>query len=279
MGQVGDRKGDVKISPLHRHSPRDDSLVGLRGLSRYLLRRRGSRRNTREEGFDLGEDLLGLEVTDPDEDQVRTDVPPPVKIEEMLPRDAANRFPVARDRPPVGVDQEGFSEQVLTHHLRRVVLGTGNLLHDYFLLAGQFRLVEGRVGRGIGQDIQADLHTLGRHVDVEDRFVKTGVGVNVPTRGLHLLGDLSDGTPPGPFEDHVFDQVTDSRLAVGLVGAPDVCPEIPGNDRGGVALEKNHPESVGQCGFERFVHGRSYPKAKSIASSRALIFEGAREPM
>ena len=98
---------------------------------------------------------------------------------------------------------------------------------------------------GVGQD----LHRLGgpvsRHVDPINGPIKTGVGIDVAALFLHLPGNFPAAALVRAFEEHVFENVGQSRSQpFALVNTAGAAPGLHTGHRCAVIFFHNESETI-----------------------------------
>ena len=142
---------------------------------------------------------------------------------------------------------EGGRKKLLAEPVIRVVLPHVDLAQDDVALANH--LVGGQRGvqHGISEHIDGDASMLGRDVDVIHRAVEGRVGVEVAAVRLDGQGDFATRAPLGALEQHVFEEMGETRPEQGiLVNAAGFHPNLHGSDGGRSIALKQGSEPVGQ---------------------------------
>ena len=127
----------------------------------------------------------GLDVAGHDHHEVVRHVARLVVGDELLARDGRENVFVTNNRILVGMLAESRVEQRLAQTVVRIVVAHGDLAQDHVLLAGHFFDGQRRVQHRVGQHIERDIHMRRGQVDVVNRAVKRGVGVDVAAMRLH----------------------------------------------------------------------------------------------
>ncbi len=85
----------------------------------------------------------------------------------------------------------------------------------------------------------------GGEVDVEDRTIEAGVGVEIATEIVNGFGDVAGLAGGGSLEDHVFDVMREARAKeLAFVDGAGADPDLDGDDRGGVVFLDEGGEAV-----------------------------------
>ena len=130
----------------------------------------------------------------------------------------------------------------------RIVMAHIHLAADDIHLLAQ--LIGGQCGvhHDVAKNVDGDLRARVRHVDVIDRAVEGCVGVHVTAFILHLFVDDARRAIRGALEEHVFEDVRQSRAEpFAFVDAARRAPRLRGDDWRVVILAHDD----GQAVFER----------------------------
>ena len=148
---------------------------------------------------------------------------------ELLAAETEDALPRTEDRAPQGmVGPERLGEE-LHHEVVGGVLHHLDLLEDDLLLLGHLDGIEERVHYDVAEDLDGQGKVLVEDLQVEGGVLLGGEGVHVAADGVHLGRDVLGRAGAGPLEDHVLDEVADSRLRGGLVAAPPLQPDADGH--------------------------------------------------
>jgi len=115
-------------------------------------------------------------------------------------------------------------------------------------LAFGFQLFRGELGPEdhILDDVESEPPTIGRQVHLEDGFVEAGGGVELAAGAFHVRGHLAGRTPLGGLEDHMLEQMAESRLLRGLIPRSGMDEEPDGHQGKAVVLHRHHGEAIGK---------------------------------
>jgi hypothetical protein len=141
----------------------------------------------------------------------------------------------------------GCREQLLRELSRGRIEAALDLLADDLDLPLELLPIEGGLGDGVREDVEALGGELARDDDVVDGLIEARPGVDLAARGLDGAGDLARAAPRRSLEQHVLVQMREARLVGKLVGAADPHPDLERGHGGGVVLLDEDGEAVLQA--------------------------------
>ena len=102
---------------------------------------------------------------------------------------------------------------------------------------------------------QCQCQLIARHRLEVVRAIQPRRSIQRAAGALHQLEMLVRLDVGRALEEHVFEQVRESRAAFALVGTADVIPEVHRHQRGDVIFGIGDAQPVGQClGLDRYLH-------------------------
>ena len=96
---------------------------------------------------------------------------------------------------------------MVEHDVVGRVVRLTDFLQDDAPLALQFLGFEGRVGQDVADDVEPQRGVFLQHLDVIGGLLTRGVGVDMATDSLHLLGDRRGAAGGRTLERHVFKEM------------------------------------------------------------------------
>ena len=120
------------------------------------------------------------------------------------------------------------------------------LLADYLPLHLDLMRIEPHAVHPVGLDRQGELPAVRRKREPVVRAILARLGVGLPAREQDQPVDLPLGKALGPFEEHVLDEVGQTREPRRLVERPHRIIQVADDDRGASPRQHQDLEAVGQ---------------------------------
>ncbi len=132
--------------------------------------------------------------------------------------------------------------------VRPVVVARTLLVLDHVTLVVEVVLAEcvEQAAHPVRLEPQRQVELMGRHGLEVVRPIQPGRAVHGPARGLDERDVLRLLQVGGALEHDVLEQVSEPGLALDLVLAPDVVPDVDRHDRCEMVLRDDHAQAVGQ---------------------------------
>ena len=143
-------------------------------------------------------------------------------------RHARDRLRRTQHRPADRLIGKGRRLEMIEDDVVGRVVGLADFLQHDRPFAHQFGLVEGRVLQKIADNIDRQRDVLFQDARVIGGIFAGRIGIHLAADRLDLLGDRLCRPPRRSFEQHMFQQVGDAVLRLGLVAGPATCPDADG---------------------------------------------------
>ena len=161
-------------------------------------------------------------------------------------RQLLNELPLAEERTPVRMRGVADLVEAPQQELLGVILDEIHLLEDDLLLVVDLVGREARVGREVGQQLDAGAQMLDGHHEVVVRRIVRRVGIARSAEALDHRVDRARWAGRRPLEQHVLDVVGQAELVGGLVAAAHPHPELERDDVARAMLLDDQDDAVGQ---------------------------------
>src|ERR1044071_3733352 len=146
-------------------------------------------------------------------------------VHHRLARQLADDLGAAEHRAPNRLLREGaLLEKIVDDVVRRVVR-LADLLQDDGALAFELGGVEARMQQDVCQNIERERDVLFQYLGVIGRALARGIGVEMATYRLDLLGNVAGAAPLGAFERHMLEEMRGAVDLGRLVPRPDIDPQ------------------------------------------------------
>ena len=131
---------------------------------------------------------------------------------EVLAAERFDRFAGTENRYAEWVIEPEGGAEFLPEKLLGSILDGAQLLEDHGPLALNLLLLEQRIQNDVRDQLEGILEVNVEHVGVVTSVLFGGESVELTTHGIDLEGDLLGRAIGGPLEQHVLDEVGDTRL-------------------------------------------------------------------
>ena len=161
------------------------------------------------------------------EGEIVGDVTRFVILHHLLLRKLIVDLQLADDRKPVRMPLIRRPKKEQANHAIGVIHAHRELAPDDFLLFFVFVRRQGGIHHRIAQNLEGRADAIFRHVNPEDRAIEGGIGIYITANVLNTLGNLIGRSRFRPFEQHVLENVGQSRAEVlVLIDASSGAPRL-----------------------------------------------------
>ncbi len=214
----------------------------------------------------MGEHRLRLNVAGHQQEHIAGLIPAFDVIAQVLGGDGPDGVRIADDGATVGRIPESGRLKIFIELAHGRILAALQLGNDHVFLCLQLPGVQPGLKCHLLDHIHAHAPVGGGHVCHVPGLVKAGGRVEVAPQRFHVAGHLSFGPMFRAFENHVFQQMADARLARRFIGRARAHIQT-GADQGKARVPDDiHGESVGQP--DQTPGGGNVPRGRCCRSRR-----------
>ena len=171
--------------------------------------------------------LFRIHIAYHNEGEIVRDVTRFVILHHLLLSELVVNLEFADDWKPVGMPLIRRRKKKETDHPIGIVHSHRELAPDDFLLFFVFVRRQGGIHHRIAQNLERRADAIFRHVNPEDRAIEGGIGIYITANVLNTLGNLIGRSRFRPFEQHVLENVGQSRAEVlVLIDASSGAPRL-----------------------------------------------------